>query len=78
MSTVTKEVFVLTTKRLMDAAAQFTRDIHPSMDTIDVARVFLATGGWLAAGAVGREPAAEMLRALADGLERGDDLQTLN
>jgi hypothetical protein len=71
-------LFGTVARQLMQAAADFAKGVAGHLSAFDVARLYVGTGIWLAAQVAGRTEAVAMLRSLADQLESGDDLRTLN
>lgn len=60
-------------RQLMRVAVDFARGVSPTLSPLDVAKIYAATGAWLAMTVVGAAGAAALLRQLADALERDDD-----
>jgi hypothetical protein len=58
---------------VIGAALEFTEGVRPHLSQFDVARAYLAAAVLLASGVGGRTCAVELLRDLADSLERGED-----
>jgi len=71
-------IFGEVAKAFMRAAVDFTKDTRSTFSVTDVAKLYILAGAWLVAGAFDRTAAVTMLRELAAGLERGDDLAKPN
>ena len=72
------EIFGRTARAVIDAAHAFAQGVEPTLSPLDSARIYLAAGAHLAAAAVGRAGAVELLRDLAGALEREDDRPARN
>jgi hypothetical protein len=71
-------VFGETSRRVMRALIEFAQGISPALDPLDVGRMVAGAGLWIMATRVGRAGAAAQLRALADHIDRGGELPTVN
>lgn len=66
-------IFGAVSRRITQAAIEFTREVQSTLTPLDVARAYLATAATLAGMTAGRDAVIAMLRSLADSLERHDD-----
>jgi hypothetical protein len=67
------QIFGHVSRAIMLTAATFAKDVGPTLTPMDVSKIYMATGAWLAATIADRTGAVAMLRELADSLERQDD-----